>query len=127
MSDTSIGSAYSFQQELSSDYHQQTGSCWTRGGANACVGILALFVILLAVIAGLLAYDRYTVQKVFAKNKKLTPKTGLFSFIGGVINTITGISDSGSGSGSNNGDADGDDDDADDASAENDDPYETDR
>ena len=70
-------------------------------------------------MVGILAYDRYEVQKVFAKHKNLRPKSGLSLFIGDLIDKAAGISTTGS-------ESDGGDDNApddDEASAENNDAY----
>ena len=102
MSDTSIiaskSSQHSHAYDIENNSYRRKGNCWSRLGANICVGILAISTILLALALAYVLYQHQSMEnlrriKAQKAGKKFNP-AGIF---GGAVNfakhVISGSSD----------------------------------
>jgi len=97
MSDTSIvqngSSQHNYGYEMDKNSNRRKGNCWTRIGANICVGILTLTTIFLFVALLFVLYRqqemeklrRLKAQKAGKKVDWVAPAQGIFSMISGLI------------------------------------------
>jgi len=97
MSDTSIvqsgSSQHNYGYEMDENSNRRKGNCWTRIGANICVGILTLTTIFLLVALLFVLYRQQEMEKLrrikAQKNGKkidwVAPAEGIFSMISGIF------------------------------------------
>jgi hypothetical protein len=64
MSDTSIGYRSSYDNDPDNDPHKK-GNCWTRIGANVCVGVLLLLTIILSIALIYIFYQKYQMENSY--------------------------------------------------------------